>query len=81
MNRTGNVSPEVFRVGDIVDLSVSFVAWPCGRGKFRMGIQLKSMRLLDKEETNVSFHQFFFFCVDFHTYLPLFKTSYSRSQG
>ena len=52
--RTGNVSPEVFRIGDIVELSVSFVVWPWGRDKYRMGIQLKSIRLLDGEETNVS---------------------------
>ena len=52
--RIGNVSPEIYRVGDIVELSVSFVVWPCSRGKARMIIQLRSMRLLDNEETNVS---------------------------
>ena len=41
--RTGNVSPEVFRIGDIVELSVSFVVWPWGRDKYRMGIELKSI--------------------------------------
>lgn len=52
--RIGNVSLEIYRVGDIVELSVSFVVWPCSRGKARMIIQLRSMRLLDNEETNVS---------------------------
>lgn len=50
----GNVSPDIYRVGDIVELSVSFVVWPASRGKSRMNIQLQSMRLLDNEETNVS---------------------------
>ena len=49
-----NVSPDIYRVGDIVKLSVSFVVWPSARGKSRMNIQLQSMRLLNKEETNVS---------------------------
>jgi hypothetical protein len=60
IGRTGNVSPEVFRVGDIVELSVSFVVWPWGRDKHRMGIQLKSIRLLDAEESNVGLSFFFF---------------------
>lgn len=54
LNRMGNVSPDIYRVGDIVELSVSFVVWPSSRGKCRMNIQLQSMRLLDNEETNVS---------------------------
>ena len=54
LNRMVNVSPDIYRVGDIVELSVSFVVWPSARGKSRMNIQLQSMRLLNKEETNVS---------------------------
>jgi hypothetical protein len=54
LSRMGNVSPEIYRVGDIVELSLSFVVWPASRGKSRMNIQLQSMRLLNNEETNVS---------------------------
>jgi len=54
LNRMANVSPDIYRVGNIVELSVSFVVWPSARGKSRMNIQLQSMRLLNKEETNVS---------------------------
>jgi hypothetical protein len=52
----GTVSPDIYRVGDIVELSVSFVVWPNARGKSRMIIQLQSMRLLNNEETNVSLY-------------------------
>jgi len=54
MKRTGSVSPEIFRIGNIVELAVSFVVRVSGPDKFRMSIQLKSVRLLDREETNVS---------------------------
>lgn len=53
-NSLGNVSPNIYRAGDIVKLSVSFVVWPSSRGKTNMNIQLHSMRMLNNKETNVS---------------------------
>jgi hypothetical protein len=53
-NSLGNVSPNIYRAGDIVELSVSFVVWPSSRGKTNMNIQLHSMRMLNNKETNVS---------------------------
>ncbi|KIM40845.1 hypothetical protein M413DRAFT_11164 [Hebeloma cylindrosporum] len=50
-NGSGNIPPRMFRVGDIVELSVSFVAWPTRNGNSQMKIQLKSIRQLDREET------------------------------
>ena len=43
LNRIGNVSLEIYRVGDIIELSVSFIIWPASCGKSHMNIQLQLM--------------------------------------
>jgi hypothetical protein len=48
------VDPRQFRVGDIVEAQVTFVAVPIRNNKFKMISQLRCLALLDGTFTDVS---------------------------
>jgi len=50
--RVKQVSPMTFRVGDIVEASVSFMAVP-NKGKFKIVVLLKGLILLDQTTRDV----------------------------
>lgn len=47
MKRVDVVNPQIFRVGDIVEAQVSFIAAPLKDNKHKMIIVLRSIALLD----------------------------------
>jgi hypothetical protein len=48
------VGPHTFRIGDIVEMQVSFVAVPLKEQKYKMMVVLRSIALLDKAYSQVS---------------------------
>jgi hypothetical protein len=47
MKSVETVNPQIFRVGDIVEAQVSFIAAPLKNKKYKMIVVLRSIALLD----------------------------------
>ncbi|KAF9470181.1 hypothetical protein BDN70DRAFT_902321 [Pholiota conissans] len=52
--RMGTIGPATFRVGDIVELSISFAAFPSANGKVKMMAVLRSIRMIDNSCRNTA---------------------------
>jgi len=48
------VSPTRYRIGDIVEVQVSFAVFPMKEAKYKMALILRAIALLDHAETDVS---------------------------
>ena len=54
ISRYEPVEPKIFRIGDIVEVQVSFVATPLQGGKWKMRTVLRAITLLDGSFAQVS---------------------------
>ncbi len=53
LRRIGPINPGTISVGDIVEVGISFVAFPIKENKMRMVSSLRSIRVLDRDCRNV----------------------------
>lgn len=47
------INPALFRIGDIVEILLSFIVFPCKEAKFKMICRLRGLLLINQEERDV----------------------------
>lgn len=56
LRRIGPINPSTIAVGDIVEIGISYVAFPTAANKKRVVSSLRSIRTLDRDCRNVHFY-------------------------
>ena len=74
------INPAIFRIGDIVELQLSFIGWPTRNGKTMMQSVLRAITLLNGQFTQVIMFQFYSKkCADYNFRLRLSAACNRRS--